>query len=443
MVDPTAIAAPATAPFAVPPPPALPTASLGRRAAAAAIDFLLIVAGVLAVAIVGGIVLVAAHGGAPAVNSLRLDPAGAIVRALIQLAVFAGPVAYLYATWRRGESVGMRTMRCQLRAAETQTLPTSSQAVLRLCGLWFSIVCAGIGLIWGLVRRDRRGWPDLFAGTVVVHAPALHMWPAPGHPSAWPPPAHFAPMTWVPAPAPSPPPHPLERTLWTWTEVLPVVVLVLPLSLGVEWLAITVTKWLLRSVDLATRRPFEAVAADIAAYGAVFLLVLLFVKVRRRASLASLGLRRASWRWLLAAIPFAFAAFLMASITGLLSQSLFPEAPPNQCVSIRGSYEGALWLAVIGVALVAPLVEEIVFRGMVFGWLRGRAPLVWAVVISAALFSLEHIGFLQLTLFLPIFSFGIVLAILYHHARSIWPTVLVHGTYNLVGVLVLFSAPGC
>jgi membrane protease YdiL (CAAX protease family) len=112
-------------------------------------------------------------------------------------------------------------------------------------------------------------------------------------------------------------------------------------------------------------------------------------------------------------------------------------------VSIRGAYEGALWLAVIGIAVVAPLVEEIVFRGMVFGWLRGRAPLVWAVVISAALFSLEHIGFLQLTLFLPIFSFGVVLAILYHHARSIWPTVLVHGTYNLVGVLVLFSAPGC
>jgi membrane protease YdiL (CAAX protease family)/uncharacterized RDD family membrane protein YckC len=442
MADPTAIAAPAIASFAVPPAPALPTASLGRRAAAAAIDFLLIGAGIFGALIAGGIALVAAHGGT-AVSSLRLDPAAAIVRALIQLAVYAGPIAYLYSSWRRGGSVGMRTMRCQLRSAGTQTRPTSSQAVLRLCGLWFSIVCAGIGLIWGLLRRDRRGWPDLFAGTVVVHAPPQQLWPAPAHPSAWPPPPPFAPMTWVPAPAPSPPPHPLERTPWTWTDVVPVVVLVLPLSVGVEWLAITVTKWLLRGFDLATRRPFEAVVADIAAYGAVFLLVLLFVKVRRHASLASLGLRRTPWRWLLAAIPFAFAAFLIANITGLLSESLFPEAPPNQCVSIRGSYEGALWLAVIGIAIVAPLVEEIVFRGMVFGWLRGRAPLVWAVLISAALFSLEHIGFLQLTLFLPIFSFGVVLAILYQHARSIWPTVLVHGTYNLVGVLVLFSAPGC
>jgi hypothetical protein len=107
--------------------------------------------------------------------------------------------------------------------------------------------------------------------------------------------------------------------------VIPVVVLVLPLSLGVEWLAITVTKWLLRGIDLATRRPFEAVAADIAAYGAVFLLVLLFAKVRRHATLASLGLRRASWRWLLAAIPFAFAAFLVATSPACSARACSPK----------------------------------------------------------------------------------------------------------------------
>jgi membrane protease YdiL (CAAX protease family) len=112
-------------------------------------------------------------------------------------------------------------------------------------------------------------------------------------------------------------------------------------------------------------------------------------------------------------------------------------------VSIRDSYQGALWMAVVGVAVVAPLVEEIVFRGMVFGWLRGRLPITWAVVISAALFSLEHIGFLQVTLFLPIFSTGIVLAILYHHARAIWPGVVVHGTFNLVATLVLFNSVSC
>ena len=171
-------------------------------------------------------------------------------------------------------------------------------------------------------------------------------------------------------------------------------------------------------------------------------MVLLFVKVRRHASLAALGLRRVEWRWLVAALPFTSAAFILESITGRLSQSLFPQTPENQCQSIRSGYE-VLWLAVIGVAVIAPLVEEIVFRGMIFGWLRGRVPIVWAVLISAALFSLAHIGFLQLTLFLPVFSAGLLLAVLYNHARSLWPNVIVHGAFNLIGLLVLFSAPAC
>jgi membrane protease YdiL (CAAX protease family) len=235
----------------------------------------------------------------------------------------------------------------------------------------------------------------------------------------------------------------LHRTPWTWSDVPPVVVLLLPLSFGVEYATVEGLRWLLRGSALATRRPVEAVVSDITAYGAVFLLVLLFVKVRRHANLASLGLRRVRWRWMLAALPFTFAAFLLESISGLLSQALFPQTPANQCVSIRNAYAGALWLAILGVAVIAPLVEEIVFRGMVFGWLRGRAPVAWAVVISAALFSLEHIGFLQLTLFLPIFTTGLVLAVLYQHANSIWPAVLVHGTFNLVATLVLFNSTSC
>jgi membrane protease YdiL (CAAX protease family) len=217
----------------------------------------------------------------------------------------------------------------------------------------------------------------------------------------------------------------------------------LPLSFGVEYVTVAAVKWLLGGASLATRRPVEAVASNITAYGALFLLVWLLVGVRRHASLAALGLRRVGWRWLLAALPFAFLAFLLEAISGLLSQSLFPGTPSNQCVDIRTSYGSAIALAIVGVAVIAPLVEEIVFRGMVFGWLAGRLPLSAAVVTSSALFSLEHIGFLQLTLFLPIFTTGLVLAVLYHHARSIWPTVLVHGTFNLVATLVLFNTATC
>jgi uncharacterized protein len=435
-----------------------PTARVGRRAAGALVNFWVVVGGEIVALIIGGILIAATGATSADIASAHVDAPTALARAFTQSALFLGPGVYVYASWSRGASVGMRAVHCRLRSLDGVTAPTSSQVLLRMCGLWFSLVCAGVGLAWGLTRRDHRGWPDLFAGTQVVHVPPV-LWPVPTW-GAWQrgaPPAPPA-MRWsAPPPPPQPPPPPpppatlppastspaVERTPWTWSDVAPVVVLLLPLSLGVEYVTVAAVKWLLRGVALSTRRPIEAVASDITAYGAVFLLVLLFVKLRRHATLASLGLRRVQWRWLLAALPFTFAAVLLESIAGLLSQGLFPQTPANQCVSIRDAYQGALPLAVIGVAVIAPLVEEIVFRGMVFGWLQSRTPLAWAVVISAALFSLEHIGFLQLTLFLPIFTAGLVLATLYHQAGSIWPTVLVHGMFNLVATLVLFNSATC
>lgn len=474
-----------------------PGAGVGRRATAAIIDLGIVVAGEIVALLLGGSLIQASGVSAADLRTGHVGVAAGVARAFTQSALFFGPGVYLYVGWRRGGTVGMRARQCSLRSSDLLTPPTTSQVLLRLCGLWFSLASAGLGLIWGLTRSDRRGWPDLFARTTVVHTPRWPVWAtttwagspggAPGqagwpgaspsgwlsHP-AWPSPAPWPPQpAWPPSPPPLPPPvsgapaapsaapwgwQPAveastapavapaslsERAPWTWTDVVPVLVLLLPLSLGVQYVTVAALKWLLGGVALATRRPIEALASSVTAYGAVFLLVLLFVRLRRHAPLASLGLRRAEWRWLLAALPFAFAAFLLESVSGLLSQSLFPQAPANQCVDIRRAFAGALWLAIIAVAVVAPLVEEIVFRGMVFGWLRGRLPLAWAVVVSASLFSLEHISFLQLTLFLPVFTTGLVLAVLYHHARSIWPTVLVHGTFNLVATLVLFNSLSC
>jgi membrane protease YdiL (CAAX protease family) len=222
-----------------------------------------------------------------------------------------------------------------------------------------------------------------------------------------------------------------------------VVILLLPVSFAAQYLTVRGLRLALSGVGVALRRPIEALASDITGYGALLGMVVLFVRGRRHAKLASLGLRAPEWRWLVAAVPFTALAVVVGSITGLLSQSLFPHTPANQCVSLRSAYGGAIWLAVIGVAVVAPFVEEVIFRGMVFGWLRGRIPIAWAVVVSAAVFSLEHIGFLEVTLFLPIFAAGVVLAILYHHAQSIWPNVVVHGGFNLIATLVLLTGPGC
>jgi membrane protease YdiL (CAAX protease family) len=86
------------------------------------------------------------------------------------------------------------------------------------------------------------------------------------------------------------------------------------------------------------------------------------------------------------------------------------------------------WWLWIGSVVAAPMVEELFFRGFVFGGLRPRYGWQKAAVISAALFAAVHLprwGTLPLQL-----VFGYLLAYLYERSNSIWPGILMHAWVN-------------
>jgi membrane protease YdiL (CAAX protease family) len=159
--------------------------------------------------------------------------------------------------------------------------------------------------------------------------------------------------------------------------------------------------------------------------------------VRRHVRLRDLGLRLPHWPWLVAALPALVVAWIAAGVLGAIGTALLPTSPNNQCRTILSDYGSGLALGLIAIAVVAPVAEEIVFRGVVFGWLRGRIPVPAAVVLSAAIFALAHLGWQEWTLLLPVFGIGLVLATLYHYSRSLWPGILVHASINTVATLVV------
>ena len=89
------------------------------------------------------------------------------------------------------------------------------------------------------------------------------------------------------------------------------------------------------------------------------------------------------------------------------------------------------WFLLIGGAIVAPIVEEIFFRGFVFAGLRPRYGWQRAAVISSALFALIH---LVPTAILPIFLLGYIFAYLYQRSNSIWPAILMHSATNALAL---------
>ena len=92
------------------------------------------------------------------------------------------------------------------------------------------------------------------------------------------------------------------------------------------------------------------------------------------------------------------------------------------------------------VVCVAPIVEELVFRGVLLSGLANRMRVGWAIVASAIIFGCVH---------LPDFKFewypvpalvllGLVLAWLRVRTRSLWPSITLHATNNFMAVLAWF-----
>lgn len=94
-----------------------------------------------------------------------------------------------------------------------------------------------------------------------------------------------------------------------------------------------------------------------------------------------------------------------------------------------------LALLFVSVALVAPLAEELFYRGMLFGMLRRRGFWV-AAIVSSVLFGAAH---LTLTLFLPLTLTGFGLAVIYERAKTLWAPTLAHAVFNGVALLATLA----
>jgi len=87
-----------------------------------------------------------------------------------------------------------------------------------------------------------------------------------------------------------------------------------------------------------------------------------------------------------------------------------------------------IWL--ITASLVAPVVEEVVFRGAILRALLQQKWNPWvAILISAAIFGIIH---LNLTQGVSAFVVGIFMGWLFYRTRSIWPGVILHLMNNTI-----------
>lgn len=96
------------------------------------------------------------------------------------------------------------------------------------------------------------------------------------------------------------------------------------------------------------------------------------------------------------------------------------------------------WGGIIAIAIVGPLLEELLFRGAITKALLQQYNPAKAILISALLFGVLHINPAQI---IPAFLAGILLAWTYYKTASLIPCILMHVVHNSLSVYLSFKFP--
>ena len=153
--------------------------------------------------------------------------------------------------------------------------------------------------------------------------------------------------------------------------------------------------------------------------------------------------RRQGWRsvlWsgvvtLLFALPAV--ALVSAGWTLIVRALGLPDAPQD-LLAVFGAVKSPLVLvAMIVVATVlAPINEELLFRGVIFRFFRQRFGRLVAFAVSGVLFGLLHGNWAG---FLPLAVLGVALAIAYEQSGDIRVPIVAHGLFNLNTTVFLLA----
>jgi len=166
----------------------------------------------------------------------------------------------------------------------------------------------------------------------------------------------------------------------------------------------------------------------------------LWVVRRRGVSLARPTPRRVLKEGLVAALVVPVVLVSMVGFTSLSAYLLGPAATPTPYLEpIAASSRRLDWMSLVVLAVVvAPVAEEVFFRGMLYNALRQWLRPLLAAPIQAAIFALGHpFGLLERAI---VATVGVLLALLYERRRTLVAPMILHASLNMAALGVMFWA---
>ena len=132
---------------------------------------------------------------------------------------------------------------------------------------------------------------------------------------------------------------------------------------------------------------------------------------------------------------------MLALITIVVSYGLnylftalgFTEQSESYQKVAENQYNVVLWVGLLLYGAVSPFVEEVIFRGFVYGRMRVYMPKVLAVLLSSLLFGVYHGNIVQ-----GVYGFimGILYTVVYDKYKNFYLAVFMHSITNLVAYFI-------
>ena len=196
--------------------------------------------------------------------------------------------------------------------------------------------------------------------------------------------------------------------------------------------ALTARSWL--QIQLIQGGMRSLVAADLSYLVVPPVLILLLFPLWRREKvflISQFSRKDLTWKLALTAIAIGILirvlwwSQLIAGVSFGVYTSPDPEAIVGPIISFQCSSPGVVFLGFLVMAVLVPLIEEIVHRGYVQTAMRHRG-IALAILTSAFVFALFH----KMTSWPFAFSAGVVLGAQYWATRSLWSSLICHAVIN-------------
>jgi membrane protease YdiL (CAAX protease family) len=230
---------------------------------------------------------------------------------------------------------------------------------------------------------------------------------------------------------------------WDGWDVLRLIFLTLLfLAVGILAALLVAKRWIYPGLGIAEIARVPLVVVGGQACGYVLVLIYMFVLVTRERRRPDF-LAAIHWNWPANAVPYLFAGLVLSLALQALAHLL--PIPKNMPIDTFFRTPGEAWaLTAFGITL-APLMEELFFRGFLYPVLERRLGLSVAVVLTAAGFALLHGSQLLFAWgpVLVIFLVGVVLTGVRAKRNSVAAGLLIHMAYNgTISVLMFIATDG-